>query len=367
MGKKNECYLCGEKLHQGYCRACGLDNTKIKRRNYKLNESESVTKQNPNIKEPISQDALQKAAKSVQSLRSFQQIERTNMVSKQKKRATTKRSFAGGNNFIKLIVILCILMTVLSVIFSITESVVERISYHTSYSEILEKAEPEEYDPYGYVTRELSADGDVLSQNLGAGEYRVGTHIPEGNYMITLVDGEGYFSLTDYENAVYMWKSFGEDEEYDEVMQVLDVRMYQNASFSVSEGVVLEFLTECAQTEAMVYAENPLTEIISVGEDESMVAGVDFPAGIYDISCGEDSVWVDYWIPAKKDWYEEGYAESCLWLDKNYGSASYCNLTLPEGTKIRAEDGILIMTPSEKIYSEDYGTYYDYYEYDLSL
>lgn len=364
MGKKNECYLCGEKLHQGYCRTCGLDNTKIKRRNYKLNESESVTMQNSKIKETISQETLQKAVKPVQSLRSFQQIERTNVVSKQNERATTKRSVAVGNNFVKLIVILCILMTVLSVIFAIVNSVVERISYHTSYSENFEDAEPEEYDPYGSVTRELSAEGDALSQNLGAGEYRVGTHIPEGNYMISLVEGEGYFSLDDYENAVYLWKSFGEDEEYDEVLQVQDVRMYQNASFSVSEGVVLEFSTDCAQMEALVYAENPLTEIISVGDNESMVAGVDFPAGIYDVSCGEDSVWVDYWIPAKIDWYEEGYAESCLWLDKNYGSALYCNLTLPEGTKICVEGGTLIMTPSEKIYSEDYGSYYDYYEYD---
>lgn len=121
MGKKNECYLCGEKLHQGYCRACGLDNTKIKRRNYKLNESESVTKQNLKIKESISQDDLQKAAKSVQSFKVFRQnvyrlnmprqMEVMNVIPKRKAGTTKESSSAGGNNFVKLIAVLCILMT----------------------------------------------------------------------------------------------------------------------------------------------------------------------------------------------------------------------------------------------------------------
>lgn len=37
--KKRRCYLCGGKLVNGRCTLCGLDNTKIERKNYRLNES----------------------------------------------------------------------------------------------------------------------------------------------------------------------------------------------------------------------------------------------------------------------------------------------------------------------------------------
>lgn len=46
MANKNECYLCGGKLRGGYCPACGLDNTKIHRKHYHLNESYTVESMN---------------------------------------------------------------------------------------------------------------------------------------------------------------------------------------------------------------------------------------------------------------------------------------------------------------------------------
>lgn len=39
MFKKKECYLCGGKLINGRCSSCGLDNTKLEKKNYRLNES----------------------------------------------------------------------------------------------------------------------------------------------------------------------------------------------------------------------------------------------------------------------------------------------------------------------------------------
>ena len=36
----------------------------------------------------------------------------------------------------------------------------------------------------------------------------------------------------------------------------------------------------------------------------------------------------------------------------------YHNVVLPEGTTMTVEEGIIILTPSEKIESEDYGAYY---------
>lgn len=39
MAEKNRCYLCGGKLRNGYCDACGLDNGRRNRIRYRLNES----------------------------------------------------------------------------------------------------------------------------------------------------------------------------------------------------------------------------------------------------------------------------------------------------------------------------------------
>lgn len=35
MFKKKECYLCGGKLINGRCSSCGLDNTKLDKKNYR--------------------------------------------------------------------------------------------------------------------------------------------------------------------------------------------------------------------------------------------------------------------------------------------------------------------------------------------
>ena len=39
MFKKKECYLCGGKLIDGRCSSWRLDNTKLEKKNYRLNES----------------------------------------------------------------------------------------------------------------------------------------------------------------------------------------------------------------------------------------------------------------------------------------------------------------------------------------
>lgn len=360
MGRKNECYLCGAKLHQGYCRDCGLDNTKIRRKNYRLNESGSAAKIEY---KKIEVDAPKKKT-------SYQFVPQNKVLQngiprtpQNKVIRTYKKSISRGKGLVKLIVIVNILLIIGSSLFELYQ---ENHSYQTGYTESIfggayETETYEEYDPYEYVSRELASDGDSLTQVLGAGEYVVGTHIPEGNYTIILQEGSGYFSLNDDENSIYIGESFGENKEYDEVSERQDVRLYQNAQFSISEGVVLEFSTDCAQSQSMTYIENPLTEQILVKQDETRIVGTDIPAGIYNLICQEGSVWLTYSIPANPEWYDEDYIENGLWLDQNYGSGYYSNLVLPEGTKIFVEDGDLLLVPSERIASEDYGAHYPYY------
>lgn len=383
MGKKNECYLCGAKLHHGYCRDCGLDNTKIHKKNYRLNESgtvtnvghdesklvkefkdnvkKSVTNTNVNRKVPDS-NFTYKAGNDVSKKSGSYQFVPQNMIKRTPKVKLDRTQKKTGSR-IKMIVKLFVIVNILLVVISSIYEIYKEHSYQTDYMGSIFSEEYEEYDPYEYVSRELAADGDNLTQVLGAGEYVVGTHIPEGNYTITLQEGSCYFNLNDDENSIYIGESFGKNKEYDEVSERQDVRLYQNAQFSISEGAVLEFSTDCAQTQSMTYIENPLTEQILVKQDETRIVGTDIPAGIYDAVCVEDSVWVSYFIPTNPEWYDEEYIENSLWLDPKYGSESYNNLVLPEGTKISVEDGDLLLVPSERIASEDYGAHYPYYSY----
>lgn len=365
MGKKNECYLCGAKLHQGYCKDCGLDNTKIRRKNYRLNESGSAVKIEY---KKVQVDAPKKEA-SYQSVPQNKILQdRTSRTPKTKAIRIHKKPISRGKGLVKLIVIVNILLIVGSSLFELYQ---ENYSYQTWNTESIfggsyETETYEEYDPYEYVSRELASVGDSLTQVLGAGEYVVGTHIPEGNYTIILQYGSGYFSLNDDENSIYIGESFGKNKEYDEVSERQDVRLYQNAQFSISEGAVLEFSTDCAQSQSMTYIENPLTEQILVEQDESLVVGIDIPDGIYNVICQDGSAWLTYYIPVNPEWYDDDFIENGLWLDPEYGSESYSNLVLPEGTKITAEDGNLLLVPSERIASEDYGSHYPYY-YQNSL
>lgn len=390
MGKKNECYLCGAKLHHGYCRGCGLDNTKIHKKNYRLNESGTVTNighdeskmvkefkdsvkksvANTNVNRRISDLSFTyKAGDDVSKKSGSYQFVPPNMIKRTPKVKLDRTQKKTGSR-IKTIVKLFVIVNILLVIISSMYGIYKEHSYQTDFMESIfvgEYEESEENDPYEYASRELSSDGDNLTQVLGAGEYVVGTHIPEGNYTITLQEGSCYFNLNDDENSIYMGESFGKNKEYDEVSKRQDVRLYQNAQFSISEGAVLEFSTDCAQSQSMTYIENPLTEQILVKQDETRIVGTDIPAGIYNVICQDGSVWLTYFIPANPEWYDEDYIKNGLWLDPKYGSESYSNLVLPEGTKISAEDGDLLLIPSERIASEDYGSHYPYYFYQNSL
>lgn len=389
MGKKNECHLCGAKLQKGYCHDCGLDVARTRKSHYRLNGSDSISSINGKIvskKRVASQSQLhdmrveqrpvQQVKQSVKTaekttLPSFKtasvsknktqnyQLTTQKAIKKEKKRQRKERS--DKRIAFKAIVIL---IAVIIGIFNLFEAFLEDMAYEEDYSNYYEAVEVIENDPYDMVTRELSDEGDEFSAGLSAGEYIVGVHIPEGKYEITLSEGSGYFSADDYENGIYLWESFGEDEEYEEIVEMQDVRLYQNAQFTISEGLVLDFVTTSGQTDAMSHIENPLTETIEMDLGDTLVAGKDFPAGVYDVSCRDESVWVTYRIPANPDWYEEGYNEYYLWLDPVNGSDCYHNAVFPEGTEITAEDAGAILTPSEKIGSTEYGTHYDFYMYE---
>jgi len=109
--------------------------------------------------------------------------------------------------------------------------------------------------------------------------------------------------------------------------------------------------------------ENPLTESVEIKED--VVAGKDFPAGVYDVTFRRPDEeeygmgYMKYIVPGtirEEDIEEYEISTGSVLLGEP--GEIYHNVVLPEGTTVTVEEGIIILTPSEKIESEDYGAYY---------
>lgn len=393
MSKKNRCYLCGGKLSRGYCADCGLDNTKLERVHYHLNESSAARrleleksgadretpkkekKEAARIK-PVAlptraaisgtgRDNPKKQNRSSGTERyntagtagtgrysAFGTIAHTNKKQKTSGIGKQKRS-APSSGKIKL-VIGCI-----GVVIALTGFLFDFIKDHqyetwSTYSE-----SSTEYDPYEYLDRELPETGDFFEIELTEGEYLVGVHLPEGTYRAELVEGSGGIDVEDDENGIYLWENFGTDPDYDEVTEMDDIRLFQGARVEINRDMTLKLTTENGQTDRMEAIPNPLTEEYTLEAGHERTAGEDFPSGVYDIQVQSDWALFCYNIPTEKEYVESGMYERSLLLDADENNGIYRNLVLPEGTVISSDDAEFVLTPSEVIGTMDYSDYYE--------
>lgn len=315
MAKKNECYLCGGKLRDGYCPECGLDNTKIHGKHYHLNESYAVESMNGNTgRAGISAQKSLKIAGAVIGL------------------AVVVTGWLGKSAF-------------------------DHMKLFPGQGE--QESETLYQDPYEYVEKELPETGEYYEVELGQGEYLSGVHFPEGNYTAGLLEGHGGLSVSDYENGIYLWQYFGTDEEYDEVEYMEDIRLYTGARLEISDTARLRLATENGQTGSMESIENPLTESFTLKKNKTMVVGEDIPSGVYDLHVMFNWAVLRCRIP--DDTYEEGYYENSYWLGGEDWGDTYRNVYLKDGMEITAEENTLELTPSKEIGSGDYSDYYEYY------
>lgn len=249
---------------------------------------------------------------------------------------------------------------------------IDYISDHGYSGQFADKAAPiaesesvEETDPYAYAGRELSAEGEAFSITLEPGAYQAGIHLPEGNYQVILEEGSGSVMVNDEENSIYIWQSMGTDEEFDEVEQWEDVRVYQGADIEVTGDVRVFFETENGQLDSMAaMQENPLTEDVLLKKGVELTAGEDFPAGVYDLKSMGEWTSVRYKVPLYTDYEEDewNFLEQSKWVSGGGIDMIYHNVILPRGTLVTcSEDGDVLLTPAEKIATEDYDSFYDQY------
>lgn len=348
FGKR--CQLCGGKLDHNICTLCGLDNSKTDS-NYKLNQSSCD-------RQPLTH--VHTEGTPVREHTARPNTARPNVTAARPVSANrdSGKKAQNAGTIIKIIFVIVIVVQILSVAFQMIDfnSGVLGDTFHQ-----LTGGDHYEEDWYANVTRALSDEGEEYKAVLNPGTYIVGVHIPEGTYTVESPDEEAYVSLSlnDEENRIYFWENFDTQEG---VTTLDDVRCYVGARVTVGRGGNLFFHSSNAQTDTMTALDNPLTEGVTVKNGD--VAGVDFPAGTYDIIMQEGNIDFGYTVPGTVLDYpeEDDYVEMTerMWIDTYEGEFIYRNLYLPEGTDIFIEEGEVNLVPSEKIPKSYEGYYYIY-------
>ena len=387
MFKKKECYLCGGKLINGRCSSCGLDNTKLDKKNYRLNESSFDRKKKQNVghlceshngrkRKKLQVEYQQKENPRIEISQTGQMQPGEPTVFNPARKPHTG-SYEEQKKARKISGILSGIIVVIVAFTSIAGSVGDFISsfgddFHSSdYDWNDDGSEVEsEYDPYMNTTRELSETGATYDCVLGYGEYEIGAQIPEGTYEVELVSGEGSMQQDDPENSIYYYSYFSEDESDTDAGDYLDdVRLYTGGHLKIDTGLVVQFHSENAQTEQMQLEENPLTEQVTLKAGNTYTAGTDFPAGWYDVTEASGVDWAElHYKIYLGDLYDKenenlNYENYGLWFYDTDGSESYRNAVFPEGTELEVVDGDLILTPSGSVKNQNYDSFYDMYRY----
>ena len=387
MFKKKECYLCGGKLINGRCSSCGLDNTKLEKKNYRLNESSFDRKKKQNVghlceshngrkRKKLQVEYQQKENPRIEISQTGQMQPGGPTVFNPARKAHAG-SYEEQKKARKISGILSGIIVAIVAFTSIAGSVGDFISsfgddFHSSdYDWNDDGSEVEsEYDPYMNTTRELSETGATYECVLGYGEYEIGAQIPEGTYEVELVSGEGSMQQDDPENSIYYYSYFSEEESDTDAGNYLDdVRLYTGGHLKIDTGLVVQFHSENAQTEQMQLEENPLTEQVTLKAGNTYTAGTDFPAGWYDVTEASGVDWAELhykiYLGALYDKENEdlNYENYGLWFYDTDGSEAYRNAVFPEGTELEVVDGDLILTPSGSVKNQNYDSFYDMYRY----
>lgn len=352
FGKR--CSLCGGKLNSnGICTECGLDNNKSDK-NYRINQSECDHEPLTHVhhgknEKPEKQPKPNTPRQSWQGSTTTYSGNTGSTGSTGRKKSGKKKK--PGRIISKIIAVIVIF----NVFFGIFQPLVSDIldDAISGYQE-----NTQDYtrsDPYEYVTKELPEDGESVSFELTSGDYVVGVHIPEGNYQADVSYDYDTVQVDDGDSGLYLYEYAGRtDGDY-----LDDLRLYNGAIVHISSQTTITLYSDNAQTENILYENNPLAGQEPLVVKKDLTVGPDLPAGVYDLILvsGEGSVDVDIYTE-----YGESMETKDLYLGENCTDGKeYKNLVLPKNAQITLDDNMeLRLTPSEHISTTDYYQYYNY-------
>ena len=327
MAKK--CTLCGGKLDSTKrCTLCGLDNTKndeqyqgyLNRNNHDNVPLTHVHNEPSMHRYEYDQQGKAKPydyAKKVQSQAKNFAEQYTSTVNKNRSALSKKEKERKPGKILGIIVVIMgIFPTIMGLITSFADNVFDEMNY------------------WG-VEEEYTIPDTAYEEWLPAGLHEVGVHIPAGTYNVILDWGnEGTVEVLDYVDGTmcsmeYFYLESGTEELIDSILLV------EGEILKISPEIQVYLYSTDADPNTLYTEVNELTEHYSVGE-EMMVAGQDFPAGVYDISytsLGEaemGTVTISIW----NNEYQNTVLVDNLYFDDSYGDTLYCNIPFEAGSYI---------------------------------
>ena len=310
-----KCSLCGGTLDANKrCTLCGLDNTKNDEQyKHMLNRSDCEGQALTHVHE-------HKQSKTANAKEKYTKAWTVGMPQTKTSSSTSSKKNDSQKNIVSVIGIIVALLGVFSTLFGFVEDVF--------YEEVHVEATYETY--------------------LEPGSYTVGTHIPEGTYTMEIDTGEwGLVEIMEgTDGELFMEKCFYlsiDDED-----RIEDIYLGENHVLNIPTGITLYVYSLDADSEDMTSQLNSQTEGYLISQ--TSVAGVDFPAGVYDIvfdlEYPDDSGTVSYQIMNPQTGLV--MMERSQIIDSD--NAVFRNLTLTEGSVIWVE-GLqqVIIQPSEVI------------------
>ena len=311
---KRGCILCGGKVINGICSECGMDNRKTDEQYLKiLDRHQAENEEKAHAFRKAKKEARKKAMKKKEAWYSRNRAARSETVRKnsgtgfktavprEKVSRTYSRQGAvsSGKENKKKRTLLWIFVIILVLWFgqSLYEFVHREVAYVKSWlggSSQEETYNEEEWDPYDYVDAQLNPEGEHWRESLDAGMYVVGADLPEGEYTITGEEGNSYH-IWNAQHSLSVTEYFG-PEDYEIHGSREGAKLLAGTLLNVDGGTPMIFETENGQTADMTPRQsNPLTETYEFAD--TAVAGIDFPAGTYDVEVAEDqSAFFEYEI-----------------------------------------------------------------------
>ncbi len=232
----------------------------------------------------------------------------------------------------------------------------DRDVYESIQGEALAE-ESYEYDeePEDEIAPEVIYDDNEFAINIASGAYIVGIHLPAGTYDIEILDPTGYEwgyldVMRDGDTAIY--------ESFDEAEGLSNIELIDGDGIRLESSSLTNFLTDNAQPFSQDRIENPLTQVIYIGNYDYAIAGIDFPSGTYDVYPLEND-----WGHIEIDIYDDFYANQSSYYsfyenDITGNLDPIRNLEMPTGTKVSLFDASAELVPSE------YDTLLNYFDFE---
>lgn len=394
---KRECSLCGGKLLNGVCMECGMDNRKSddmykdrlnkadcdqkgmshiheagKTVQYQIpalnrNKESAATKRGPEQGAKRTKEPQQ----NVKNLRRYNPADTTAAYSQRARRSQPdSTSKSKGSLFAVLMIAALFLFIVITAIgrnsysFNTVENISQGLDFFQDDYYNDDYDYDYDYDPYAHIGDELNEEGGLWKDSLSAGMYIVGVDLPEGEYTVSGQQGSS-LRIHDQNHKLFVSENFGK-EEY-EVDMAEGVKLFDGALVWVDGMNPVVFETRNGQIEDMrARQENPVKDTARV--TDSATAGVDFPAGTYDVMAVGDGFGIFEFQVEKEILAEDTYQYEIpvtVMMEANPSEEypAYCpvfkNVVLPEGTVVHANDFTVQLVPSEGVTTTEYRSFYD--------